>query len=88
MDGSGGHGVQIGLSLPPWVFTKTMIVLRSMGLRTIMYLDDMLILAESDTQDQGAHFNTDLPSQDYQTAILLDEKYRTELVWWESHLKT
>ena len=53
-----------------------------------MYLDDMLILAESDTQDQGAHFNTDLPSQDYQTAILLDEKYRTELVWWESHLKT
>ena len=43
-----------GLSSAPWVFTKItmpiMIVLRSMGLRTIMYLDDILILAESETQ--------------------------------------
>ena len=43
-----------GLSSAPWVFTKItrpiMIVLRSMGLRTIMYIDDILILAESETQ--------------------------------------
>ena len=43
-----------GLSSAPWVFTKItrpiMTVLRSMGLRTIMYIDDILILAESETQ--------------------------------------
>ena len=43
-----------GLSSAPWVFTKItrpiMTVLRSMGLRTITYIDDILILAESETQ--------------------------------------
>ena len=43
-----------GLSSAPWVFTKItrpiMTVLRSMGLRTVMYIDDILILAESETQ--------------------------------------
>ena len=43
-----------GLSSAPWVFTKIMrpimTVLRSMGLRTFMYIDDILILAESETQ--------------------------------------
>ncbi len=42
-----------GLSCAPWVFTKTTkavaAVLREMGVRIIMYIDDMLIMAESET---------------------------------------
>ena len=41
-----------GLSSAPWVFTKTtkciMIFLRTLGLRIIIYIDDILILAESE----------------------------------------
>ena len=42
-----------GLSSAPWVFIKTMrapmTVLRAMGLRTITYIDDILIMAETET---------------------------------------
>ena len=42
-----------GLSSAPWAFTKItrpiITVLRCMGLRTIMYIGDILILAESET---------------------------------------
>ena len=42
-----------GLSCAPWVFTKTTktvtAVLREMGIRLIIYIDDMLITAESET---------------------------------------
>ena len=42
-----------GLSCAPWVFTKitkaVAAVLREMGVRIIMYIDDMLIMAESET---------------------------------------
>ena len=42
-----------GLSSAPWVFTKTtrpiVATLRSMGLRSIIYIDDILIMAETPT---------------------------------------
>ena len=42
-----------GLSCAPWVFTKitkaVAAVLREMGVRIIMYIDDMLIMADSET---------------------------------------
>ena len=42
-----------GLSCAPWVFTKitkaVAAVLREMGVRIIIYIDDMLIMAESET---------------------------------------
>ena len=42
-----------GLSCAPWVFTKTTkpvtAVLREMGIRLIIYIDDMLIIVESET---------------------------------------
>ena len=42
-----------GLSYAPWVFTKitkaVAAVLREMGVRIIIYIDDMLIMAESET---------------------------------------
>ena len=42
-----------GLSCAPWVFTKitkaATSVLREMGIRLIVYIDDMLIMAESET---------------------------------------
>lgn len=42
-----------GLSCAPWVFTKIIeaatAVLREMGIRLIIYIDDMLIMAESET---------------------------------------
>jgi hypothetical protein len=42
-----------GLSCAPWVFTKitkaVAAVLREMGVRIIMYIDNMLIMAESET---------------------------------------
>ena len=42
-----------GLSCAPWVFTKitkaVTAVLREMGIRLIIYIDDMLIIAESET---------------------------------------
>ena len=44
-----------GLSSAPWVFTKTLkpalALLREMGVRLIAYIDDILVLAES--QDQA-----------------------------------
>ena len=40
-----------GLSSAPWVFTKTLkpvaALLREMGVRLVVYIDDILILAES-----------------------------------------
>jgi len=43
-----------GLSCAPWVFTKVMkpvsIFLRSMGVRMIVYIDDILLMAESAAQ--------------------------------------
>ena len=43
-----------GLSCAPWTFTKVMktvmILLRSWGVRIIIYIDDMLILAETSEQ--------------------------------------
>ena len=40
-----------GLSLAPWVFTKTLkpaiVLLQEMGMRLIAYIDDILVLAES-----------------------------------------
>ncbi|XP_065189509.1 uncharacterized protein LOC135820128 [Sycon ciliatum] len=43
-----------GLSSAPWVFTKTsravVVVLRSLGLRLIIYIDDILIMAESQSK--------------------------------------
>ena len=42
-----------GLSSAPWVFTKTtkpiVAILRTMGLRMIMYIDDILILSETES---------------------------------------
>ena len=42
-----------GLSCAPWVFTKitkaATAVLREMGIRLIVYIDDMLVMAESET---------------------------------------
>ena len=42
-----------GLSSAPWVFTKTtkpiVTILRSMGLRMIIYIDDILIMADTPT---------------------------------------
>ena len=41
-----------GLSSAPWVFTKTLLpaiaLLREMGLRLIVYIDDILVMAESE----------------------------------------
>ena len=49
-----------GLSCTPWVFTKitnaVVAVLREMGVRIIMYIDDMLIMAESKALLKG-HVN-------------------------------
>ena len=45
-----------GLSSAPWVFTKTtkpvMAILRSLGLRMIIYIDDILLMAETKSQAQ------------------------------------
>lgn len=42
-----------GLSCAPWVFTKIAkaegALLREMGIRFVMYIDDILIMAESET---------------------------------------
>ena len=42
-----------GLSCAPWVFTKTMkavvTILREKGVRLIIYIDDILVMAESET---------------------------------------
>ena len=42
-----------GLSSAPWVFTKTtkpiVAILRTMGLRMIIYIDDILILSETES---------------------------------------
>ena len=46
-----------GLSCAPWVFTKVMkpisIFLRSMGVRMIVYIDDILVMGESPEQVKG-----------------------------------
>ena len=55
------RALPFGLSLAPWVFTRIArelgTVLRSMGIRIRMYLDDWLVLADSQERC-GRHMNT------------------------------
>ena len=46
--------LQFGLSSTPWVFTKTLhpvvTLLRELGLRMVVYIDNILVMAESESQ--------------------------------------
>ena len=53
-----------GLSCAPWVFTKTLkpvaATLRELGVRLVIYIDDILVIAESKDKARGPHLGPDL----------------------------